>query len=73
MNVSNEKRPGNHGQGGLNLVPQTTGLLLLDEPELDFELCEKFSLWLAPQLDSLVEEQLEFVTADSLKRDERRR
>lgn len=72
MNVSNEKRPSSHGQGGFKLVPQTSRLLL-DEPEFELDLSEKFSAWLEPKLDSLVEELSAFVTADSLKRDLRRR
>jgi hypothetical protein len=73
MNVSNEKRPTNHGQGGLKLVPQTTSVMLLDQPELDLDLSEKFSAWLEPKLDALVDLHSAFVTADSLKRDLRRR
>ena len=73
MNVSNEKRPSNHGQGGLKLVPQSTSQLLLDVPELDLDLSEKFSAWLEPKLDALVKEHSAFVTTDSVKRDLRRR
>jgi hypothetical protein len=73
MNISNEKRPGKQDPESLESAAQTNSSLLPGEPELDFELSEKFSAWLEPRLASLVEGLDAFVTVDSLKRDLRRR
>ena len=73
MNVSNEKRPSNHGPGGIRLVAQTSRCSLLDEFEIDLELSDRFGSWLESRLENLVEQNFTFITPDSLRRDLRRR
>ena len=67
MSTSNTKRPNQVGEKSSAQILQAPVSSLIAEPDLDWELCEQFSDWLAPELDNLVKQQVGFITPASLR------
>lgn len=73
MSASDTKRPNHQGVKSTAIGLQAPVSSLVAEPDLDFELCEKFSEWLIPELDQLVQHHAAFITPNSSRRDKKLR